>query len=111
VDIHTPEGFPVLDIGGDVGALVVYLAGPTATGELEARPRGEPTGRFHTGVHCRDLSGTAVHVAVYPEVVEGVYELLDDRRTPFVSVWVRGGEVSHVDLTQRPRGSEGEGSS
>jgi hypothetical protein len=98
-----PEGFapgasPLLDIGGDVGALVVYLAQPTPSGELEACPAGRPADRFHTGVHLRAVGRDAVPVAVFPEVADGAYELLDDDRSPMALVHVTGGQVSEVDL-------------
>src|SRR5262249_10574324 len=77
-DHHRGPAVPVLDIGGEVGAVIVYLAADTATGELEMCPTGDVDGRFHTGVHPRDLGGSTVFVAVYPEVAAGRYDLLDD---------------------------------
>jgi hypothetical protein len=92
---HTPPGpNPVLDIGGNIGALVVYLARLTARGELDIQPLGDPAGRFHTGVHRRD----GIWVAVFPEVVEGRYELLDDHGRTRAQVVVTGGEVREIDL-------------
>lgn len=92
---HMPPGpNPVLDIGGDIGALVVYLTRLTASGELDIQPHGDPAGRFHTGVHRRD----GVWVAVFPEVVEGRYELLDDHGHTRAQVVVTGGEVRELDL-------------
>jgi hypothetical protein len=108
---------PVLDIGGEVGALVVYLADPTSTGELEACPVGEPAARFHTGVHRRVIGygprhGSRVHgrsgrggdddawawTAVFPEVIEGSYHLLDNDGAPLAHVTVTGGSVYQLDL-------------
>lgn len=92
---ETPPGpNPVLDIGGDVGALVVYLPELTASGELEAHPTGMPTARFHTGVHQRDGGW----VAIFPEVVEGPYDLLDANGSTCSQVVVTGGEVTQLDL-------------
>lgn len=101
--VLTPEGCatgvsPVLDIGGDVGALVVYLPHPTPSGELEACPTGQPAARFHTGVHDQIVATGAVPVALFPEVRAGAYDLLDDDGTPMATVRVTGGEVSEVDL-------------
>jgi hypothetical protein len=92
---------PSLDIGGDVGAMVVHLAGPTRTGELEAQPADRPTARFHTGVHLRPVVGGELWVAVFPDVAGGDYELLDDDGKPIASVHVTGGQVSDVDLRRR----------
>ena len=89
---------PVLDIGGEVGALVVYLATEPPTGELEACPVDDPTARFHTGVHRRAVGRGAAWTAVFPEVAGGSYHLLDDDGAPLAHVTVTGGSVAHVDL-------------
>ena len=88
----------VLDIGGEVGALVVYLAEAPPSGELEACPADDPSGRFHTGVHHRRLGGDWAHVALFPSVAAGTYHLLHDDGTPMMSVDVAGGEVRELDL-------------
>lgn len=107
---HRPgaHSAPVLDIGGEVGALVVYLADQTPTGELEACPAGEPGARFHTGVHQRSItagpSGRGrqrdgwAWTAVFPEITEGHYELLDAAGRPMADVTVAGGHVQELDL-------------
>jgi hypothetical protein len=89
---------PLLDIGGDVGALVVYLPAPPPSGELEACPAGRPTARFHTGVHLRDTGVGPAHVAVFPEVVDGHYDLLDEAGAPLARAEIAGGRVSELDL-------------
>jgi hypothetical protein len=95
---EVPGANPVLDIGGEVGAMVVYLDSQTPTGELEACPMGRPAEHFHTGVHARNLGGETVMVAVFPEVVRGCYHILDDADVPVALVHVLGGEVAEVDL-------------
>ena len=89
---------PVLDIGGEVGALVVYLAAEPATGELEACPADDPTARFHTGVHHRAIGQGFAWTAVFPEVAHGSYHLLDDDGAPLANVTVTGGTVHQLDL-------------
>ena len=89
---------PVLDIGGQVGALVVYLAAEPPTGELEACPVDDPTARFHTGVHHRAIAHGFAWTAVFPEVHEGSYHLLDDDGAPLARVRVAGGTVHQLDL-------------
>jgi hypothetical protein len=107
---HRPGGGrgPGLGSGGGGGGVVVYLADRTPTGELEACPAGEPTARFHTGVHQRSIptgrsgrgSGSQgwAWTAVFPEVTEGRYQLLDDEGVPMADVTVTGGSVHQLDL-------------
>jgi hypothetical protein len=98
--VPAPDSSPVLDIGGEVGALVVYLPAQPPSGELEACPVDEPATRFHTGVHHRSVgfgSGYA-WTAVFPEVVEGSYHLLAPDGSPLVRVTVAGGAVHQLDL-------------
>jgi len=98
---HELGATPVLDIGGDTGALVVQLDHMPQSGELEACPRARPDLRFHTGVHWRELSGTRVAIAVYPEVTEGDYEILDATLQPMGCVRVDGGQVAQLQLKPR----------
>ena len=98
---YEPGASPVLDIGGNVGAMVVYLAGPTRSGELEARPTSRPGARFHTGVHVWSLAGRQELAAVFSNVAVGDYELLDDAGEPIAAVHVAGGQVSEIDLRCR----------
>ena len=85
---------PVLDIGEDVGAMVVHLESDTPTGELEACPHGDPDARFHTGVHHL----AAGWVAVYPEVRAGRYDLLAAGGHVVATVDVDGGRVTQLSL-------------
>jgi hypothetical protein len=98
---HAPGATPVLDIGDDVGALVVYLSGDTPSGELEACPEGRPADHFHTGVHPRPIGGETVFTAVFPEVIDGSYQILDDGGIPMALVRVTGGHVAELDLRRR----------
>ncbi len=96
---HPPPGpASLLDIGGDVGAVVVHLPGDTPNGELTACRRGDPAAHFHTGVHLRPVGDDEVWVAVFPHVTEGQYSLLHDdgvEHTPFT---VGGGCVTTIKL-------------
>jgi len=91
-------GSVVLDIGGDVGAVIVYLGDQPVAEELDIQPVGSPAGRFHTGVHDRMVDGVTTRVAVFPEVQTATYELLDRDGTPFAAVEAAGGEVRALDL-------------
>lgn len=85
---------PVLDIGDGVGAVIAYLHHDTPSGEIDICPVGDVAARFHTGVHERD----GHYLAVFLEVREGDYELLDPSLAPIARVSVRSGEVTEVHL-------------
>jgi hypothetical protein len=88
----------LLVFGGDVGAVIVVLGEHPDVDELEIQPAGDPAGRFHTGVHLRDVDGVVARTAVYPEVRTGRYELLDGDGRAFHVVAAVGGEVVTADL-------------
>jgi hypothetical protein len=98
-DAHAAPGpASLLDLGGDVGAVSVRLAGDTATGELTACPRGRPDRHFHTGVHLRTVGDRRAWVAVFPAVPAGRYSLLDDEGCEHTPFDVIGGAVTTMTL-------------
>src|SRR5689334_3488010 len=93
------QGAVLLDIGGDVGALIVHMPAHLAAVEIEICPLGEhhqAAPREHVGVHARP--GARGLTAVFPAVAEGRYELYvkPDGPTRLVAQ-VRGGQVSELD--------------
>ncbi len=97
-EVMTSGAAVMLDIGGEIGAVIVYLGDQTVGPELDIRPAGDDAGRFHTGVHHQVVDGAATPVAVFPEVRTGSYELLDQHGQPFAEVAAVGGEVCTLDL-------------
>jgi hypothetical protein len=86
----------LLDVGGDVGALVL-LADPALIGsEIEVAPVGIDGHRVHTVVHSRLVGSTTVAAAVFVELVAGRYAICDSRELGDITV--EGGRVSQVDL-------------
>lgn len=99
-DPHAAPGLAsVLDIGGDVGAVIVRLPDDTPSGELMACRRGDPAAHFHTGVHLRDVDGGQSWVAVFPEVLAGEYSLLTDDGVEHTPFEVTGARVTSLVLT------------
>jgi len=91
---HTADGGPVvLDVGGDVGALVLHAGAHSVGHEIEISPIEEPTHRQHVAVHPRDLGGEVVYAAVYPELVWGTYQLWSPAGDPVLEVSIPGGRV------------------
>jgi hypothetical protein len=95
-----PDGPVVLDVGGDIGALVVQLDDDRIGTELELRLLGERR-RTHTGVWRRSRGNVPVVVAVFASLVAGQYAVLDGEAT-MALVSVSGGEVAEVDLCGIP---------
>lgn len=98
--VHTES--PVLDIGGDIGALIIYTDHHSVGREIELSPKGQSSHRFHNQVHERHFNGKSVFTAVYPSVHAGEYDIWGDSGTPADSVTIRGGEVATVDWRPTP---------
>jgi len=92
------QGAVLLDIGDDVGALIVHMPPHLASVEIEICPPGErhdAAPRQHVGVHARP--GARGLTAVFPALREGRYELYvkPDGPTKLVA-HVRGGQVTEL---------------
>jgi hypothetical protein len=90
-----PADALVLDIGGSVGALVLYSDETCLGLEIDLTPAGAPRSHhMHTMIRRRRAVDREFIVGVYPELVEGVYTVwgIDDR--PLGEVTVVGGQVS-----------------
>jgi hypothetical protein len=92
-----PGGPVVVDIGGDVGALIVRLDRTRLGTELHLRRDGWAH-TVHTGVWDRPLGDRRVTVAVYPALGEGSYQILDRDGAVVRTVGVEGGRVTELDL-------------
>jgi hypothetical protein len=85
-------GTVVLDIGGDVGALIVYTRSEQLGLEIEVSRAGEE--RTHVAVRERRLSGRSLYGAVYPGLPAGEYTVWAEGDTPAGTVTVRGAEIA-----------------
>ena len=94
-----PRGGPVvLDIGGDIGALIVRLDDRFEGTELGITSLDDPgfDKNAHTGVWRRPVNGSTVVVAVYPELPSGRYQVSPDGAST-VTVVIEGGAVCETD--------------
>lgn len=102
---HAGQGPVLLDIGGDVGALVVRAPTSLAGQEIEIRPVGRPAPDHlpHVAVVGRPTGNGVAHSAVFGELTEGTYELYLRPAGP-VALWVTiiGGEVCEAVWPERP---------
>jgi hypothetical protein len=96
-DLST-AGPVVLDIGGAIGAAAVIGPARFEGLELEIRAAHGTWDGTHAVFHSRDTDGGAVVVAVFPQLVEGDWEvrLRDDPDGPTATVRVFGGRASQA---------------
>jgi hypothetical protein len=98
---HAGQGAVVLDIGEDVGALVVRMPHDLEHAEIEIRPvpaPADPGPLRHVGVVARPVAGGHVHSAVFDALTAGRYELYVRPAGPVaLRADVRGGEVTFAD--------------
>jgi hypothetical protein len=90
-----PQGV-MLDIGDDIGALVVHATKALRGREVEVSPvvAGTPQ-RVHAVVHQRQAGGRPVFAAVFPSLAQGDYVLWDGERT-LGQVTITGGQVTEA---------------
>jgi hypothetical protein len=92
----TAEAAVVLDIGGDIGAVVVRTPPALAGLEIELAREREEVPFVHTAVRERHLPDRVVHAAVFAEVPAGTYTLLGVGAQPARPVTVTGGRVTEL---------------
>jgi hypothetical protein len=96
---HAGQGPVVLDIGADVGALVVVMPETMADVEIEIRSVGASRRAHlsHVGVVGRPVRGRTMWSAVFPELHAGRYELYERvAGRPQLIVDISGGAVTQV---------------
>jgi len=99
---HAGQGPVLLDIGGDIGALILTMPADLLGTEVEARPiAGAAFDSHRPGNHLPHVAvlarpgSPARHTAVFAELQDGEYELyLRPDQPPRLTAVVRGGEVS-----------------
>jgi hypothetical protein len=87
----------VLDIGEDLGALIVYTDAAMLGVEIEISPRGEDDRRSHKDVLEREINGRPAYTAVFDKVPEGTYTLWVDDTARARNVAISGGEIAELD--------------
>jgi hypothetical protein len=91
---HHPESV-VLDIGDDVGALILYTTNEHHTREIEVSLLGAGARRVHSAVLERSLDGLTFYAATYPELPAGDYHVWCEGAP---QVTIRGGAVTELRL-------------
>ena len=102
----------LLDIGDDVGALVLQTPASLAGREIEIRPYAVRSGgggpaSHHVAVLPRPGARAPVHSAVFPQLREGIYELYERPAGPvLLTVKIRGGAVTHASWPDQSGANE-----
>jgi hypothetical protein len=88
----------VLDLGGDMGALVVHADPDQHDLQIEICRSGEETGkRQHQHILERPIGGRTMYAAVFGGLREGSYTLLTHDAVRQSHVVIRGATVTTVD--------------
>ena len=91
----------ILDIGGEIGALILETDATRLGEEIEISPvaqNGEPESpRTHSMVRERHAH-QITYEAVYPDLRAGQYTIWRDQHTPSATVTVTGGQITRFSL-------------
>ncbi len=90
--VHTENA--VLDIGEDIGALVIYTGREMLGKEIEVSLKGNDTQKTHTAVLERKVNGRTTFAALFLALPEGEYITLS---TPSSEITIIGGQVTELD--------------
>jgi hypothetical protein len=93
----------VLDIGGSIGALVVYADEHLIDTPVEVSPTGADDKRFHQHILERPMPGATRFAAVFDKIEEGSYTLWLHDEPRARNFEITGGTVSEVDWRGSPQ--------
>ena len=100
---HRPrEEAVVLEIGGELGALVVYTDPSLLHTEIEISPEGHDNDRSHKDVLERVVGGRSIYAAVFDKIPAGSYTLWHDGTAITRSAAIDGGLIAELDWTAGP---------
>jgi hypothetical protein len=86
-----------MELGADVGALVLYTPASLDGAEIEISRDGDPR-RTHSRVRPRRVPAGTRYAAVYPGLPAGRYTIWRDRDTPAASATITGGQITSCNL-------------
>jgi hypothetical protein len=87
----------VLDIGQDIGALIIYTDAELRGREIEVSAEGSAATRVHVEVLERWVNGRQVFAAVFPMLRAGGYDIWQHSPIPSGTASIIGGKVTTVD--------------
>jgi hypothetical protein len=90
------DGTVILDIGNDVGALVLHTSGEWLGREIDLLPDDRSVPHTHSAVRERRSPDGSAYAAIYPQLLAGRYTLEDSRQR----ITIVGGRVTEIDLVE-----------
>jgi hypothetical protein len=87
----------VLDIGADIGALIIHTDAAMLGAEVEISPAGRDDRRSHKDVLEREISGRPAYTAVFDKIPQGTYTLWVDDIVRECDVVVSGGAITELE--------------
>jgi hypothetical protein len=97
-----PE-FVVLEIGPDLGALIVHTDATMHGVEIEISPSGDDARRSHKQVLERSLAGRPAYTAVFDQLPAGTYTLWTDGVARVRGVKVASERIAKLQWPERSR--------
>jgi hypothetical protein len=105
MEIHMPERYTdrvhtehaVLDIGEDVGALVIYCRPELRGRQIDVSLQGREWQRTHTDVLERRINNRPVFAALFLALTVGDYVIWGNSQEPIGEVTISGGQVAEID--------------
>ena len=88
-------GTVVLELGADVGALVLYTPAELDGREIEISRDEAGARRTHSQVRPRHMTTRTRYAAVYPDLAAGPYTIWADEQNPAGRVVITGGLVTN----------------
>ena len=89
-------GTVVMDVGGNIGALVLYTPAGMDGREIEiSRDAAPGARRTHSRVRPRHMAAGTRYAAVYPDLPAGAYTIWADEHRPAGRVVITGGRVTN----------------
>ena len=92
----------VLEIGGEIGALIVHAEPSELDLQIEICPSGQEDGkRAHQHILERPMPAGTMYAAAFYGLRQGSYTLLTHNEIRETEVMIRGGEVTTIDWRLR----------
>jgi hypothetical protein len=88
------QGSVMVDIGGNVGALIIHTSDSLLGAELELSPVQNGDTRTHVAVRERRGGGSVQYAAIFPSLTAGTYTLWHPQGHPAAQVTISGGDVT-----------------